>query len=74
MNVKTLLLSGKFFFYMYYVCNYYDVNSLSFLKSLTKDPTYRPTPARMLQHPFILKWENVHMDLGQWVKEVWAWN
>ncbi|GAA5798485.1 hypothetical protein MFLAVUS_002027 [Mucor flavus] len=41
---------------------------------LTKDPTYRPTPARMLQHPFILKWENVHMDLGQWVKEVWAWN
>ncbi|KAI9353160.1 kinase-like domain-containing protein [Pilaira anomala] len=41
---------------------------------LTKDPTYRPTPARMLQHPFILKWENIHMDLGQWVKEVWGWN
>ncbi|CAO3702547.1 unnamed protein product [Rhizopus stolonifer] len=41
--------------------------------SLTKDPNYRPTPSRMLQHPFILKWENVHMDLGQWVKEVWGW-
>ncbi|KAI8970416.1 kinase-like domain-containing protein [Mycotypha africana] len=41
---------------------------------LTKDPNYRPTPARMLQHPFILKWENVHMDLGQWVKEVWGWD
>ncbi|CAO3683481.1 hypothetical protein G6F70_001527 [Rhizopus microsporus] len=40
---------------------------------LTKDPNYRPTPARMLQHPFILKWEHVHMDLGQWVKEVWGW-
>lgn len=45
-----------------------------FIFSLTKDPTYRPTPARMLQHPFISKWENVHMDLGQWVKEVWGWN
>ncbi|KAL9538228.1 hypothetical protein MBANPS3_011092 [Mucor bainieri] len=41
---------------------------------LTKDPNYRPTPARMLQHPFIAKWTNVHMDLGQWVKEVWGWN
>jgi hypothetical protein len=41
--------------------------------SLTKDPTHRPTPARMLQHPFISKWENVHMDIGQWVKEVWGW-
>ncbi|KAG2201563.1 STE/STE7 protein kinase [Mucor mucedo] len=40
---------------------------------LTKDPTYRPNPARMLQHPFITKWEHVHMDLGQWVKEVWGW-
>ncbi|KAG1427378.1 hypothetical protein G6F58_001054 [Rhizopus delemar] len=40
---------------------------------LTKDPNYRPTPARMLQHPFISKWEHVHMDLGQWVKEVWGW-
>ncbi|KAI8644918.1 kinase-like domain-containing protein [Parasitella parasitica] len=41
---------------------------------LTKDPNYRPTPARMLEHPFILKWQNIDMDLGQWVKEVWGWN
>ncbi|KAI8098055.1 kinase-like domain-containing protein [Gilbertella persicaria] len=40
---------------------------------LTKDPKYRPPPARMLQHPFIAKWEHVAMDIGQWVKEVWGW-
>jgi hypothetical protein len=44
-----------------------------FLYSLTKDPHYRPTPSRMLQHPFILKWENVQIDIGEWIKEVWGW-
>jgi hypothetical protein len=69
-NVKTLLLFGK-------VLQKKKLLPFlliaGFIFSLTKDPTYRPTPARMLQHPFILKWENVHMDLGQWVKEVWSW-
>ncbi|KAL0095097.1 kinase-like domain-containing protein [Phycomyces blakesleeanus] len=41
---------------------------------LTKDPQYRPGPNRMLEHPFIALWENVEMDLGSWVKEVWGWD
>ncbi|KAL1931273.1 hypothetical protein VTP01DRAFT_10410 [Rhizomucor pusillus] len=40
---------------------------------LIKDPKDRPGPARMLEHPFIKKWEKVPMDLAKWVKEVWDW-
>ena len=44
----------------------------SFL-SLIKNPRDRPGPGRMLEHPFIRKWEDVPMDLAGWVKEVWNW-
>ncbi|CDS12215.1 hypothetical protein LRAMOSA04410 [Lichtheimia ramosa] len=40
---------------------------------LIKDPQERPGPARMLEHPFIKRWENVPMDVATWVKEVWDW-
>lgn len=41
--------------------------------SLTKDPYLRPTPARMLEHPFIKMWENCFVDIAQFAKEVWGW-
>ncbi|KAI8142755.1 kinase-like domain-containing protein [Fennellomyces sp. T-0311] len=40
---------------------------------LIKNPHDRPGPGRMLEHPFIKKWEDVPMDLATWVKEVWNW-
>lgn len=43
------------------------------LHSLIKDPQERPGPARMLEHPFIKRWEDVPMDVATWVKEVWDW-
>ncbi|KAI9302454.1 kinase-like domain-containing protein [Cunninghamella echinulata] len=40
---------------------------------LTKDPYLRPPPARMLEHPFIKKWENCFVDIAQFAKDVWGW-
>ncbi|KAI9493459.1 kinase-like domain-containing protein [Zychaea mexicana] len=40
---------------------------------LIKNPRDRPGPGRMLEHPFIRKWQDVPMDLETWVKEVWNW-
>ncbi|CAO3609309.1 unnamed protein product [Cunninghamella blakesleeana] len=40
---------------------------------LTKDPYLRPTPATMLEHPFIKKWENCFVDIAQFAKDVWGW-
>ncbi|KAI9253948.1 kinase-like domain-containing protein [Phascolomyces articulosus] len=40
---------------------------------LIKNPRDRPGPGRMLDHPFIRKWEDVPMDLAGWIKEVWNW-
>jgi len=39
---------------------------------LIKNPNQRPTPAQMLQHPFVLRWAPVQVDLARWVREVWA--
>jgi mitogen-activated protein kinase kinase len=40
---------------------------------LEKDPTKRPGPAQLLQHPWIKKSENWHPNLEQWVASVWEW-
>ncbi|KAI9320668.1 kinase-like domain-containing protein [Dichotomocladium elegans] len=40
---------------------------------LIKDPNDRPGPARMLEHPFIKRWEDVPMDIATWVKQAWNW-
>ncbi|KAI7849942.1 kinase-like domain-containing protein, partial [Circinella umbellata] len=40
---------------------------------LIKNPRDRPGPGRMLEHPFIRKWEDVPMDVAGWVKDVWNW-
>ncbi|ORX62627.1 kinase-like protein [Hesseltinella vesiculosa] len=40
---------------------------------LTKDPAHRPTPQRMLEHPFIKMWENCFVDIAQFAKDVWGW-
>ncbi|KAI8066546.1 kinase-like domain-containing protein [Gongronella butleri] len=40
---------------------------------LTKDPAMRPTPQRMLEHPFIKMWENCFVDIAQFAKDVWGW-
>ncbi|OZJ04770.1 Splicing factor 3B subunit 1 [Bifiguratus adelaidae] len=34
---------------------------------LTKDPKLRPSPQRMLTHPFIQKWQNTPVNLESWV-------
>jgi len=39
---------------------------------LIKNPAQRPTPAQMLQHPFVLRWTPIQVDLARWVREVWA--
>jgi mitogen-activated protein kinase kinase len=39
---------------------------------LIKDPRKRPTPANMLEHPFVKRWAVVEVDLGKWIRDVWA--
>lgn len=37
--------------------------------SLQKDPTKRPNYKELMNHPFILKYENVDVDMSSWVKQ-----
>lgn len=42
-------------------------------KCLIKEPSERPGPEVMLQHPFIKNWAHLTDDITPWLKQVWGW-
>ncbi|ORZ07585.1 kinase-like domain-containing protein [Absidia repens] len=43
-------------------------------KCLIKEPSERPGPEIMLQHPFIKNWAHLTDDITPWLKQVWGWS
>ncbi|KAJ2709276.1 Protein kinase C signaling pathway involved MAPKK protein, partial [Coemansia spiralis] len=41
-------------------------------KCLTKDPSRRPTPAQLLDHPYIVAAAARRLDLKSWIEKVWG--
>ncbi|OJT10437.1 MAP kinase kinase skh1/pek1 [Trametes pubescens] len=42
-------------------------------KSLTRDPTLRPAPKEMLEHPWIVSMMQQKVDMAYWMRKVWGW-
>ncbi|CDO77324.1 hypothetical protein BN946_scf184775.g14 [Trametes cinnabarina] len=42
-------------------------------KALTRDPTLRPSPKEMLQHPWIVTMMQQKVDMAYWMRKVWGW-
>lgn len=42
-------------------------------KSLTVDPSQRPTPAAMLEHPWIKNMMTQENSMARWIATVWGW-
>lgn len=43
------------------------------ISSLTRDPTLRPAPAGMLEHPWIVSMMQQKVDMAYWMRKVWGW-
>nr|WCD39455.1 Ste7-1 [Ganoderma boninense] len=42
-------------------------------KTLTRDPTARPSPKEMLEHPWIVNVMQHKLDMAYWMRKVWKW-